>query len=131
MYRFYFVSRLHISVLTQGYAGSLQVVHYDLNPDLWGESEKTALLHLSKIYSSTRVTNALKFDLSGISVDFNIAQIRLNHSYGVREICVKIATAFAAATLQVSLPDSSPPVSPSPLCWMEILCFSTRIGKDS
>ncbi len=49
------------------------------------------------------MTNALKFDLSGVTVDFNIAQIRLNHSYGVREICVKIATAFAAATLQVSL----------------------------
>ena len=58
---------------------------------------------MSDIYNVTRVTNTLQFKLKGIEVDFNKAQITLREHFSVEQICVKIATAFATATLQVRL----------------------------
>ena len=84
-----------------GFPGSLQVVHYDLNPSLWGDNEKEVLLRMADIYHETKINNALVFDLLGIHVDFNKAQVTFRDNFNAHDICVKIATAFAVATLQV------------------------------
>ena len=84
-----------------GRAGMMQVVNYNLDLDLWGEDESSALLKMNDIYKVVRVTNSLKFELTGITVDFNQALVTLKNSYGAEDICLNIATAFAVATLQV------------------------------
>ena len=96
MYLFYILILLLI-----GFPGRLDVCHYKLDLVLWGDDDSFALSHLKDIYSTCFVNNALKFDLAGISVDFNRAQVSFNQSFGVHDIVVKTATAFAVATLLV------------------------------
>ena len=76
-------------------------MHYDLDPNLWGHNENFALLHMSEIYTAKRVSNTLSFELKGIEVDFNQARVMFKDHLSAEQICVKIATAFATATLQV------------------------------
>ena len=82
--------------------GSLEVLRYDLDPELWGDSKEFAQSRFLKgIFTKSKVPNDLTFKIDGIRVDFNAGRVTLTESGSTEEACVKIATAFAVAILQV------------------------------